>query len=267
VIDDLRKAVRPSVTGCRWVGRVAHVVESTASTNDDALALRAQGELHGALVVADRQTHGRGRRGASWWSPPGVGLYVSLVVRGEGPLETPTTVVAAVGLGVAEGVRAATGIPLDIKWPNDVWHAGRKVAGVLVESRGFDPRRPALVAGFGVDVNHGPADLPPELRGGAVSLAMLAGRRVDRGAVLTAILAALEPRLDEALRGDVVDLERTYRELSCLRGAQVELLDGDEPLRGHVEDVSARAGLLLRLVDGTLRHVKAEHAREVRPVG
>ncbi len=264
--SDLSAAVEAVRTSCAWIGSTAQVLDTTPSTNDEALRLLAEGAGHGSLVVADRQTRGRGRLGADWWSPPGVGLYVSVVLRGASEIESPTTVVAAVGLGIAEGVRAATGLDLDIKWPNDLWHNGRKVAGVLVESRGFDPRRPALVAGFGINVNHRPADLPPALRENAASLAMVAGRRLDRGGVLAAVLTALEPRLDQALSGACADLEENYRALSCLRGVDVHLLDGDEPVRGRVEDVSARSGLLLRLVDGTVRHVKAEHAREVRPV-
>jgi len=264
---DLRAAVDAVGASCTWIGSGAQVLATTPSTNDEALRLLADGAGHGTLVVADRQTCGRGRLGADWWSPAGVGLYVSLVLRGATEIESPTTVVAAVGLGIAEGVRDATGLELDIKWPNDVWHGGRKVAGVLVESRGFDPRRPALVAGFGINVNHRRADLPPPLHESAASLAMVAGRRLDRAAVLAAVLTALEPRLDQALAGECADLEENYRALSCLRGTDVHLLDGDEPVRGRVEDVSARNGLLLRLVDGTVRHVKAEHAREVRPVG
>ena len=268
-VDAARARLAEGLGDLAWTGSAISVRASTASTNEDALAAATGGAPHGALFVADTQTKGRGRRGASWSSPPGVGLYLSVVLRPDAPLERPAPVVAAAGLAVAEGVASACGIALDIKWPNDLWHRGRKVAGVLVEARGFDPRRPALVVGVGVNVNTLPADLPslPASAGaaGPASLAMIAGRRLDRLAVAVHVLRAFERRVGDALRGELAELARLYRERSCLRGAEVTLLDGDEPLRGHVEDVSATEGLLLRLADGTRRHVRAEHAREVRP--
>ncbi len=240
--------------------------DSVPSTNDVALDLLAEDAPHGTTVVANRQTAGRGQRGRGWHSPPSVGLFASVVLRGARPLETPTLVVAAVGLGLAEGLEFVSGARIDLKWPNDLWCNGRKVAGVLVESRGYRPEEPAFVAGMGVNVNHRGVDFPPEVRETASSLALVTGDHLDRTDVLRAVLEALEPRVDQALAGGTGDLEACYRERSVLRGRTVELLHGDEPVRGEVVDLSAREGLLLRLVGGRLLHVRAEHARDVRPV-
>ncbi len=248
------------------LGRPLHVHATVGSTNDLALDMAARGATHGTLVVADRQTSGRGRRSRAWASPGGLGLYASLVVRGSERLEQTTLLVAAVGLGIAEGLEAETGIVADIKWPNDVWSQSRKVAGVLVEARGFRPDAPAMVAGFGINVGQGPDDFPPDLRETATSLRLLTGAAPDRVAILCTVLQALEPRIEQALRGGAHDLERAYRDRSCLRGCEVELLDGDRPLRGVVADISATDGLLLRLRDGRHVHVRAEHARDVRPL-
>jgi len=250
----------------RRLGRPLHVHGDVGSTNDLALDLLQSGAPHGTTVVADRQTAGRGQRGRAWHSPAGLGLYVSSVLRGDRPVASPTLVVAAVGLGLAEGLERVTGVRIEIKWPNDLWCDGRKVSGILVESRGYRPEAPAFVAGMGINVNHGEDDFPPELRAVATSLAIRTGRRLDRAEVLRSVLEALEPRIEQALRGGTSDLEDSYRQRSVLRGRRVELLEGDRPLVGTVVDLSAREGLLLRLTGGPVVHVRAEHARDVRPL-
>jgi len=252
--------------GTRALGRKLHVHAALASTNDAALDLLAAGAPHGTTVVADHQTAGRGQRGRAWHSPRGVGLYVSIVLRGTRPLDAPTLVVAAVGLGLAEGLERVAGARVDLKWPNDLWSGGRKLAGILVESRGYRPEVPTFVAGMGVNVNQGEGDFPADVRATATSLALRTGRRHDRATVLRAVLEALEPRVEQALAGGGSDLEASYRERSLLRGRTVELLEGDRPLRGTVVDLSARDGLLLRLAGGQVVHVRAEHARDVRPL-
>ena len=252
------------------LGRSLDVRTTVGSTNDvalDALGGPGAGAPHGHLVVADTQTAGRGQRGRPWVSPPGVGIYASVVLRSDRPLAAPTALVAAAGLGIAEGIEAAADVRVGIKWPNDLWIDGQKVAGILVEARGYRPDEPAVVAGFGIDVNQSVADFPPELLAVATSLRIATGHRHDRAAVLRAVLVALESRIDEVFaRGATPALHDAYRARSVLLGRRVGLIDGEEPLVGTVADLSATDGLLLRTDDGAHRHVKAEHARDVRPV-
>lgn len=273
------------------LGRAIESHAEIGSTNDRALDLLAQGAPHGTLVLADAQTAGRGRRGHTWHSPPGLAIHASLVLRGERPLESPTLLVAAAGLGIAEGIEAAAPVSAGIKWPNDVWIRGRKVAGILVEARGFRADVPAFVLGFGVNVLHGETDFPQSLRATATSLAIecsASGCAVavpSREAVLRSVLAALEPLVASALgapsspdaspsalgggsaaRTSVASIHTRYRDRSVLLGRRVTLLDGDLPLTGVVADLSAADGLLLRTDDGVLRHVRAEHAAAVVPV-
>jgi len=260
--ESIRRALRTEK-----LGRALTVLGTCGSTNDHALDMLEAGAPHGALVVADSQTKGRGRRGSSWHSPPGTSIYASLVLRGEARAQSPTLLVAAAGLGLAEGLEAATGVDVGIKWPNDLWCGNRKVAGVLVEARGFRAENPAFVAGFGVNVNQRADEFPAELRESATSLAIATGRRHSRAGVLAAALAALEPRIESALAGDEsADLHDSYRRRSVLLGRRVTLLDADAPLTGVVVDISATDGLLVRTDDGRHRHVLAEHARDVRPV-
>lgn len=251
----------------RHLGRPAEVHPSVGSTNDLALAHLAAGAPHGALVVADAQTQGRGRRGSAWSTPPGVAVAASLVLRFARPIDPPTLLVAAVGLGIAEGLERAARVTVRIKWPNDLWIGERKVAGILVEARGFSADAPALVVGFGVNVNQREADFPADVRDVATSLALVTGTTHDRATVLRRVLEALEPRVESVFdAASAHGLEEAYRDRSLLLGRNVELFDGDQPLRGFVADLSARDGLLLRTPDGRHRHVKAELARDVRPV-
>lgn len=266
------------------LGRAIESHAAIGSTNDRALDLLAQGAPHGTLVLADAQTAGRGRRGHAWHSPPGLAIHASLVLRGERPIPSPTLLVAAAGLGIAEGIEAAAPVSAGIKWPNDVWIRERKVAGILVEARGFRADAPAFVLGFGINVLHAESDFPQALRATATSLAIecaAAGRAAavpSREAVLRAVLAALEPLVASALgtkadgtpagtaRAPVPSIHTRYRDRSVLLGRRVTLLDGDIPLTGVVADLSASDGLLLRTDDGVLRHVRAEHAAAVVPV-
>jgi BirA family biotin operon repressor/biotin-[acetyl-CoA-carboxylase] ligase len=248
------------------IGRPLHLLASCPSTNDFALDLADHDAPHGTLVVADLQTAGRGQRGRTWRGAAGASIQASLVLRAAEPIGAPTLLVAAVGLGLAEGIEAATGLAPGIKWPNDLWAGGRKLAGILVESRGFRPQAPSFVAGFGVNVNQRTEDFPDALRATATSVALRTGRRHDLTALLRAILEALEPRVDQALgRSPAGGLDEAYRRRSVLVGQRVTLLDADAPLAGVVVDLSATHGLLLRTDDGRHRHVLAEHARDVRP--
>jgi BirA family biotin operon repressor/biotin-[acetyl-CoA-carboxylase] ligase len=263
--DDLSSSAISEGLSTHALGRPILVFDSLESTNDKALEFLEQGLPHGTLVLSDRQTKGRGQRGREWHSPGGgLAIHASLVLRAPAAVRSFTLVVAAVGLGLAEGLEAATGVDIDLKWPNDLWSGGLKLGGVLVEARGIDPAKPAFVAGFGLNVNQREADFPEDLRATATSVALRTGRRNGRGDVVRHLLQALEPRIDAAFVGDADELQKRFRMYSLLRGRRVRLLDGGQPRQGLVVDLSATEGLLLRVADGSHVHIRAEHAREVR---
>ncbi|MEO5823803.1 MAG: biotin--[acetyl-CoA-carboxylase] ligase [Vicinamibacteraceae bacterium] len=181
--------------------REGRVVASTASTNDDALAWAAAGAPEGAWIVAGAQTAGRGRRGRVWASPPGAGLYVSVVFRprAAAPADDPAMTLLTVMAGVAavEAIVDATGVRATLKWPNDVVvdTAGappRKLAGILAEGATIGSRLSAVVVGLGLNLR--PSAYPPEIAARAVSLEALAGRAIDADGMLVAILGALARR-------------------------------------------------------------------------
>jgi BirA family biotin operon repressor/biotin-[acetyl-CoA-carboxylase] ligase len=162
------------------IGRPRLHLRSTTSTNSRARELAVAGAPHGTLVTADMQTAGRGRQGRTWIAPAGSSLLLSLIMR-----ETDALLPLRAGLAVAD----LAGPAALVKWPNDVWVDGRKVAGVLVEAR---PQEGWAVLGIGVNAALDVADLPPELRETAGTLG-----RSDLDAALSELLDHLERRLGE----------------------------------------------------------------------
>ncbi|GAS82653.1 biotin--[acetyl-CoA-carboxylase] ligase [Paenibacillus amylolyticus] len=173
-------------------GRKAVLLTSTLSTQGDVLKLAEQGQAEGAVVIAEEQTGGRGRFGRKWFSPPGKGIWMSVLLRPDVPLQHTPQLTLLTGVAVCRAVRACTGADAGIKWPNDLLIDGRKVCGILLESTVEDHEVRFCIAGIGVDVNFDPEDYPEDLTTIATSLKMETGQPVDRTKLTAAILTELE---------------------------------------------------------------------------
>lgn len=224
------------------------------STNDVALLMAEHGAPDGTLVGADLQTAGRGRQGRAWSSPPGSGLYVSMILRPPAAIASLLTIAA--GVSVAEGIREATGLSTDLKWPNDVYAAGRKVAGILAESDLSDARLNHVVLGVGINVNH--AQYPPEVATRATSIERELGRPVDRGLVLASCLSSLNVRYRQLHKAPstVLDAWRSYAASMLKR--RVECTVGLQSVTGVAEDIDERGALVVRVGDDIVRVISGE---------
>jgi BirA family biotin operon repressor/biotin-[acetyl-CoA-carboxylase] ligase len=187
-------AIERGVFGARLI----YATEVT-STNDLAAAAAERGDPEGTTVVAGAQSAGRGRLGRAWFSPPGAGLYLSTLIRR--PMLAPWITLAG-GVAVAQGIRGATGLPVQIKWPNDIVAVGgagfktrRKIAGLLAEASSGPHGVQYVVLGIGI--NLAPAAFPPELAARSGSIEGELGRPVDPGLVLAAVLSALNQTLND----------------------------------------------------------------------
>lgn len=234
----------------RGIGRRVHWLESTASTNDVAARLAEAGAEEGTIVVADMQTAGRGRHGRVWFSPPGAGLYVSVIVRpgtGLSDNENPAALLTlASGVAIAEAVRAVTGLPAEIKWPNDVLIGGRKLAGVLAEAAVQAGVLLFIVVGFGVNLQQ--AAYPPALASHATSIEAETMRPADRAVMLAEILAALGERYADLRAGRFDAILSAWRRLaSSLPGAHVEWDSPAGIVRGRAQDIDRHGALLVRV--------------------
>ena len=166
-------------------------LDETGSTNDRARELALGGAPHGTVVVAEHQSAGRGRQGRTWSAPPGRALTLSVLVRSQ--QARMELLPLAVALAVCEACEAAAPVSCQIKWPNDVWIDGRKVAGILIEAR---PQEGWAVLGIGLNVDTAEDELEPELRETATSLRIATGGPVDREAALGALFDRLAVWLD-----------------------------------------------------------------------
>lgn len=181
--DELRAALAES-----RIGNSIMVVEETPSTNDLAWEAAGRGASEGLVVLAERQTAGRGQFGRRWESAPYQGLWLSVLLRPAISLAQSPQLTSLLAAVVATTIEEETGIAPDIKSPNDIYIAGRKVAGILVEGRTAADGSYVAVAGIGVNVNQALPDFPEELRATAGSLAMTSGRHLQRGPLAVALL-------------------------------------------------------------------------------
>ncbi|HEX8907929.1 MAG TPA: biotin--[acetyl-CoA-carboxylase] ligase [Anaeromyxobacteraceae bacterium] len=239
------------------LGQALHWYEEVGSTNDVAKELAEEGALHGEVVVAERQTAGRGRRGRSWSSPPRRNLYLSVILRPELPPARAPEVTLLASVAVCQAVRQA-GVAAAIKWPNDVLVSGRKLAGVLTEMAAEVERVQWLVVGIGVNVNADRDDFPEELRELATSLRLERGQPVPRVLFAAALLTALEEWLDRHADEGFAPVRAAWREMSDTLGREVRVRSGGADLVGVAEDVDESGALLVRTAQGLERVVSGD---------
>ncbi len=183
------------------------------STNDVLRELAGQGAAEGTAVVAGLQTRGRGRQHRPWHSPPGLGLYLSVLLRPPWPASDSGALALLAGLAVATALQRL-GVPgVTLKWPNDVLAGGKKICGVLIEPALRGDHIEHAVIGIGVNVRHGTAAFPPELRATATSCA-LAGVDCTLAQARVAVLAALEGAYRRALRDGPASLYAAWTAVS-----------------------------------------------------
>jgi BirA family biotin operon repressor/biotin-[acetyl-CoA-carboxylase] ligase len=249
--DDLHSRL-----GASGLVREIVVFAETGSTNDLAMQRARQGADGGVVIFAERQSAGRGRFGRAWASAPYRGLWFSLLLRPGLPINLwpRLTTWAAVSLAVA--MENSLGIAASIKWPNDIYLHGKKVAGILAESGVDSAGQPFAVVGIGVNVNHDLHDFPPELHDKASSLRMAIGRDVDRPAFAADLLRELDVRLGQVASAFPEIIAEASRR-SLLLGHWVQLQYGRTMLEGRAEALDADGHLLLRGADGTLTRLTA----------
>src|SRR5690606_26582583 len=244
-----------------------HVVASTGSTNADLRVAAAEGAADRTVLLAEEQTSGQGRRGRSWTSPPGAGIYLSVLLRPSGVApERLGSLAVVAGLALLEVARSVGGDAV-LKWPNDMLAGDGKLAGVLSELV-HDAPEPAVVLGIGRNVpplGHGEPG-PGGLR--AVSLAEAGARDPDRTALTTSLLHALHER-EQAWRAAGGDLSAAglldaYRAACATLNSRVRVLLPDGELEGEAVDIDRTGQLVVRTADGSTTTVFAGDVVHVR---
>jgi BirA family transcriptional regulator, biotin operon repressor / biotin---[acetyl-CoA-carboxylase] ligase len=239
------------MTRAATVGRVVRLgrVESTQGV---AFTLAAEGAADRTVVVADSQAAGRGRRGHAWLDEPGASLLVSILLRPRLEAARLPLLALAAGVAVADALAEVASLRPRLKWPNDVLVAGRKIAGILLESR----LGPAPLVVLGIGVNLAQQVFPPELAGRATSVALETGGDVDHEALLGALLEALDRQRDGLERGAFAEARQRWRDLSETLGRTVRIDD----VSGVALDIDDDGALVVADGDQRLRVVAGEIA-------
>jgi len=225
-------------------------LDTVDSTQSVAFALAERGAADRTVVVADQQLSGRGRRGRTWRAPAGTSLLASIVVRPRLPQSLLSTLSLTTAVAVAEALRRVAKVDARLKWPNDVLVAGKKVAGILLESRMSGGS--SVVTIIGVGINLGQREFPPDLAEGATSIALETGQAPSRESVLAALLEefdAWRARLEGEGFGPV---REAWRRLSDTLGRRVTV----DTVTGLAADLDTDGALLID-VAGTLTRVLA----------
>ena len=239
------------------IGVPAWYFTETSSTNDLAADLAERGAPEGTAVIASAQTAGRGRMGRPWQSPPGAGVYASLVFRN--PRVAPMLTLAG-AVAVAEGIQAATALPVEIKWPNDIVVAegtvsGRrlKIAGILAEASTGAEGLQHVILGFGINVRAAP--FPPELMRVATNIETELGRPADAAVVLAETLAALNLQVRRLVAGKSTQVLSRWRSLApSAVGSTVEWERAGLRRRGTTAGIDDGGALLVQ-ADGVTERI------------
>jgi BirA family biotin operon repressor/biotin-[acetyl-CoA-carboxylase] ligase len=238
-----------------WRDRV-RVFDSIDSTNTFARQLAAEGAPEGTVVVADHQTAGRGRRGRSFLSPSGVGVYLSVLLRPQVRPEQILHLTALVGVAGCNAVERAAGARPGIKWTNDLVFGKKKMSGILTELSVEAETREVSYVVSGIGLNCNEQSFPAELQSMATSIRMETGRPVDR----CRLAAELIRELERMNRGLFTEKEAWLRQFTrdCVTvGQDVKIVRGDEERFAHVEGIGPDAELLVRFPDGTREAVSS----------
>jgi BirA family biotin operon repressor/biotin-[acetyl-CoA-carboxylase] ligase len=250
----------------RTMGRPAIWVHPvTDSTNLQAKILAAQGAAEGTVVVADTQTHGRGRRGRTWFSPSGRNIYASMILRPSmAPSKAPRlTLLAAVA--VARTLGRSIGLPARIKWPNDILVKGKKIAGILNEISTEMDVVDYVVAGLGINVNVREDEMPGQIREIATSIRIETGEDVPRTALLCDLLREFEICYARLKTKGFPAIMEQWRDLTDIIGRRVYVDVIGTRHTGTVEMVDDDGVLLLRDDRGNIHRIFSGDVRRVRP--
>lgn len=264
----IASALRGAAARLGGFGRELHYFTVVGSTNDVAARLAANGVQEGTVVLAAAQTAGRGRRGRSWYSPPGAGIYLSVVLRatvGSAGQDEVSLITLMAGGAAAEAVERAASVVPALKWPNDlvVDRRGpsgverRKLAGILAEGSSVGGVISSVVLGIGINVR--PTAYPPDLAGTVTSLETERGGPVDEAAVIAELLGALASgwrELREGRTSGVLDRWRRYGR--TMLGRRVTCAGSEGPVEGVAEDIDEGGALIVSTPRGRVRIVAGE---------
>jgi BirA family biotin operon repressor/biotin-[acetyl-CoA-carboxylase] ligase len=226
------------------IGTKILLVESCSSTNDLANMKALQGEEEGTVIIAERQTEGRGTKGRKWFSIRNKGLYLSLILRP--PRRDLSLLPLVFGLAVKDALFEAESLSVHLKWPNDLVHAGKKLGGILCEASFIGNEISHVILGIGINMNHEQDDFPEEFRPQATSLKILLKKTIDRDFFLSKLWEILDDWYHLFLQGKGIQIIRGYEDCSVFSvGEELTVEMENERFIGTYRGLDLQGRLLL----------------------
>lgn len=243
--DLMTEAEIKSLMHTEWVAKEVLYFDTIDSTNTKAQELAEKGYPSGTLVVADKQESGKGRRGRSWVSPSGTGIFMTLMIKPDINPNNASMLTLVAALAVAKTITSVTGEKALIKWPNDIVINGKKVCGILTEMNAQFDYINHIVVGIGINVHN--ESFPEEISQMASSLMIEAGgKRFHRAQIIAETMSYFEQYYDTFLKTqDLSALVREYDELLVNRNKSVRVLDPKEPFDGKAMGITPKGELIV----------------------
>lgn len=243
--DLMTEAEIKSLMHTDWVAKEVLYFDTIDSTNTKAQELAEKGYPSGTLVVADKQESGKGRRGRSWVSPSGTGIFMTLMIKPDINPNNASMLTLVAALAVAKAITSVTGEEAMIKWPNDIVINGRKVCGILTEMNAQFDYINHIVVGIGINVHN--ESFPEEISQMASSLMIEAGgKRFHRAQIIAETMSYFEQYYDTFLKTqDLSALVREYDKLLVNRNKSVRVLDPKEPFDGKAMGITPKGELIV----------------------
>lgn len=232
------------------IGSEIIVLTESSSTNDLAKHYFEQGAREGLTLIADRQTQGKGRFGRVWFSDPGVGIYLSVLLKPSLHSQPFSGLTLLAGVATVRAINRFTTVKASLKWPNDILINGKKVCGILCETCGVGAEPTGAIIGIGINVNHDRQQFPDELRDTATSLKIETGAPVDRSDLIQSLLQHLDEGYLLYKKEGIAPLIGQWSEHTEIFGKSVVLNQGGRFTQGIALRLAPSGNLVIRTEDG-----------------
>jgi len=236
----------------------------TASTNTAACELAEKGQREGAVIIADRQTQGRGRRGRQWISPAGKNLYLSAIVRPAMPAADGAILTLMAAVACVTVMQEVSSLHLSIKWPNDLMVADKKIGGILAEMKTEAAGIVYAVIGIGININSDDSDLPDNIKATATSVRLETGRIQSRTLYALETIKSLDHWYAILLKSGKKSIIEAWQRLSSTIGRHVIVTSEELKFTGLAEGIDNEGALIIRLADNTFKKISAGDVTIVR---
>lgn len=236
-----------------FIGNDIVFKRSLNSTQELAHRLATDGAKEGTVVVADEQTGGKGRLGRTWFSPIGSGIWMSLIVRPEIPPQQAPQLTLLTAVAVVRGIKEATNIDCEIKWPNDILYEGKKLVGILTEMQAEPDQVHSIIIGVGVNVNQ--AAFPNELDSLATSLRIITGKEIKRSIVIQKIFEHFEKLYVEYLNSGFLMIKKMWEVYTVTLGKRISARTVSKTIEGYAKGINDEGVLLLEDDNGEINYI------------